>query len=130
MALAANIAEKKLIRVWTDYRAGSFGYDPANDVLDLKALESGERPDNAPICPITESSGTHAFVTLRGGRLFVVNVKDTPMTIVATLTDEEVHPSGCGGYQVGDTMYINSGGGWPVAPLAYDIYALDLATLS
>ncbi len=130
MALAANIAEKKMIRVWTDYRTGSFNFDPAKDVLDLKALESGERPDNAPICPITESSSTHAFVTLRGGGLFVVNVKETPMTVVASLTDEEVHPSGCGGYQVGDTMYINSGGGWPVAPLAYDIYALDLATLS
>lgn len=27
-------------------------------------------------------------------------------------------------------MYINLGGGWPLVPLAYDIYALDLATPS
>jgi hypothetical protein len=26
-------------------------------------------------------------------------------------------------------MYINSGGGWPVAPLSYDVYALDLSKL-
>ncbi|MBH0199850.1 MAG: hypothetical protein HP497_10605 [Nitrospira sp.] len=26
-------------------------------------------------------------------------------------------------------MYINSGGGWPVAPLSYDVYALDMTNL-
>ena len=26
-------------------------------------------------------------------------------------------------------MYINSGGGWPIAPLAYDVYALDITKL-
>lgn len=129
MAIAANIAEKKLIRIWTNYQAGTFTFDPQKDVLDLKALESGERPDNAPICPITEQTSTYAFVTLRGGGLFVVNVKDTPMTVTATLTNDQVHPAGCGGYQVGNTMYINSGGGWPIAPLAYDVYAVNLSGL-
>ncbi len=129
MAIAANIAEKKLIRIWTNYETGTFSYDPQKDVLDLKALESGERPDNAPICPITEQTSTYAFVTLRGGGLFVVNVKDTPMKVTATLTNDQVHPAGCGGYQVDNTMYINSGGGWPVAPLAYDVYAVNLSEL-
>lgn len=129
MVIAANIPEKKLIRIWTNYQEGTFSYDPQNDVLDLKALEGGERPDNAPICPITEATSTYAFVTLRGGGLLVVNVKDTPMTVTTTLTHNEIHPAGCGGYQIGNTMYLNSGGGWPIAPLSYDIYAIDLSGL-
>ena len=48
---------------------------------------------------------------------------------MATLDNNQIHPAGCGGIQVGETMYINSGGGWPVAPLSYDVYALDLSTL-
>jgi hypothetical protein len=129
MALAANIPEKKLIRIWTNYQAGTFSYDPEKDVLDLQKLESGERPDNAPICPITEDTSTYAFVTLRGGGLLVVNVKDTPMKVATTLTNNEIHPAGCGGYQIGNTMYLNSGGGWPIAPLSYDVYAVGLSNL-
>ena len=129
MVLAANIAEKKFIRIWTDYKAHKFSFDAEKDVMDLGALESGERPDNSPICPITDSSSKYAFVTLRGGGLFVADVTVTPMKVVATLTNAEVHPAGCGGIQVGNTMYINSGGGWPVAPLSYDVYALDLSNL-
>jgi hypothetical protein len=129
MAIAANIPEKKLIRIWTDYQAGTFSYDPQKDVMNLQALETGERPDNAPICPVTDETSTYAFVTLRGGGLLVVNVKDTPMTVTATLTNQEIQPAGCGGYQMGNTMYINSGGGWPIAPLSYNVYALRLSGL-
>lgn len=129
MAIAANIPEKKLIRIWTDYSAGKFSYDAQKDVLDLQALESGELPDNAPICPVTDDTSTYAFVTLRGGGLLVVNVKDTPMKVTTALSNNEVHPAGCGGYQMGNTMYVNSGGGWPIAPLAYDVYAIGLANL-
>ncbi len=126
MVIAANIKEKKFVRIWTDYSSKKFMFDQQKDVLDLKALQNGERPDNAPICPITETTSTYAFVTLRGGGLLVVNVKETPMKVVATLSDIQVHPGGCGGIQVGNTMYINSGGGWPVAPLAYDVYAMNI----
>ena len=129
MVLAANIAEKKFIRIWTDYKGHKFSFDPQKDVMDLAALESGERPDNAPICPITEASSKYAFITLRGGGLIVVDVTATPMKVVVTLSNVEIHPGGCGGFQVDDTMYINSGGGWPVAPLAYDVYALTLSNL-
>ena len=129
MAIAANIAEKKFIRIWTDYAAHKFGFDPDKDVMNLGALESGERPDTSPICPITESSSQYAFVTLRGGGLIVVDVTTTPMKVVATLDNNQVHPAGCGGVQSGGTMYINSGGGWPIAPLSYDVYALDLSNL-
>lgn len=129
MAIAANIAEKKFIRIWTDYPAHTFRFDPEKDVLNLAAFESGERPDNAPICPITEASSRFAFITLRGGGLLVVDVTATPMAVVTMLDNNQIHPAGCGGIQVGDTLYINSGGGWPIAPLSYDVYAVDLSSL-
>ena len=129
MALAANTAEKKLIRIWTDYGAHKFNFDAEKDVLNLGAMESGERPDNAPICPITESTSTYALITVRGGGLIVADVTSSPMKVVATLDNNQVHPAGCGGIEAGGTMYINSGGGWPVAPLSYDVYALDLRNL-
>ena len=129
MAIAANIAEKKFIRIWTDYAAHKFSFDPEKDVVNLVAFEGGERPDTSPICPITESSSRYAFVTLRGGGLLVFDVTATPMKAVAMLDSNQIHPAGCGGVQVGDTMYINSGGGWPVAPLSYDVYALDISGL-
>ncbi|MET0514251.1 MAG: hypothetical protein ABW047_02840 [Nitrospiraceae bacterium] len=129
MAIAANIAEKKFIRIWTDYESHTFSFDPDKDVMNLAALEGEDRPDTAPICPITDSSSKYAFITLRGGGLLVVDVRQTPMKVVTTLNKEQIHPAGCGGVQVGHTMYINSGGGWPVAPLSYDVYALDIAAL-
>ena len=129
MAIAANIIEKKFVRIWTDYAAHTFSFDPEKDVVNLALLEGGERPDTSPICPITESSSRYAFVTLRGGGLFVFDVTTTPMSLVVTLNNNEIHPAGCGGIQVDETMYVNSGGGWPVAPLSYDVYALDLSKL-
>ena len=129
MAIAANIAEKKFIRIWTDYATHKFSFDPEKDVVNLVAFEGGERPDTSPICPITESSSRYAFITLRGGGLVVMDVTTTPMKAVAMLDNNQIHPAGCGGVQVGDTMYINSGGGWPVAPLSYDVYALDISGL-
>ncbi len=129
MAIAANIAEKKFIRIWTDYAAHKYSFDPEKDVLNFAALENGERPDTSPICPITESSSQYAFVTLRGGGLLVLDVTATPLKVVATLDNNQIHPAGCGGIQAGGTMYINSGGGWPIAPLSYDIYALDISNL-
>src|ERR1041385_6484618 len=63
MALAANTAEKKLIRIWTDYTGHKFAFDSEKDVLNLGAMENGEHPDNAPICPITESTSTYAVIT-------------------------------------------------------------------
>ena len=129
MALAANITDKKFIRIWTDYAAHKFSFDPEKDVMNLGALENGERPDTSPICPITESSSQYAFVTLRGGGLIVVDVTTNPMKVVATLDNNQIHPAGCGGIQAGSTVYINSGGGWPIAPLSYDVYALNTSNL-
>ncbi len=135
MLVVANIKEKQFARIWTDYGAHKYTFDPVKDVLSLGALETGERPDAAPICPITDASSRYAFITLRGGGLLVVDVTQTPMRVVATLDNKQIHPAGCGGVQVGDTLYINSGGGWPAAKfthsasLSYDIYALSLSGL-
>lgn len=129
MAIAANIAEKKFFRIWTDYAAKKYTFDAEQDVLNLTAWEGAELPDTAPICPITDSSSKYAFVTLRGGGLIVVDVTTTPLKVVATLDKTQIRPAGCGGIEVGNTIYINSGGGWPVAPLAYDVYALDTSKL-
>jgi len=135
MALAANMADKTLIRIWTDYKDHKFSFDESKDVMSLGPMESPERPDNAPVCPITDNTSKHAFITLRGGGLIVADATETPMKVVATLDKKQVHPAGCGGIQVGNTMYINSGGGWPAdkfpaaASLAYDVYAVSLGTL-
>jgi hypothetical protein len=65
---------------------------------------------NWPICPIVDSTSRFGFVTLRGGGLFVVDAKATPMTILAEYDRDTVHGSGCGGVEIGDSMYLNSGG--------------------
>ncbi|MFM8552094.1 MAG: YncE family protein [Nitrospiraceae bacterium] len=135
MAIAANMADKTLVRIWTDYGTHKFAFDAEKDVLGLGAMESPERPDNAPVCPVTDAAAKYAFVTLRGGGLLVADVTETPMKIVAGLDKGQVHAGGCGGIQVGDTLYVNSGGGWPAdkfpnsASLAYDVYALDRSNL-
>src|SRR5215510_8278970 len=95
MAIAANIAEKKFIRIWTDYLWYKYASAPEKDVMNLAPLESGERPDTSPICPITEASSKYAFVTLRGGGLLVVDVTSTPMKLVTTLDNNQIHPAGC-----------------------------------
>ena len=66
-------------------------------------------------------------MTLRGGGLLVFDATTTPMSLVATLNNNEIHPAGCGGIPVGGTINVNSDGGWPVAPLSYDVYAFDLS---
>ena len=38
------------------------------------------------------------------------DVTTTPMNVVATLNNNQIHPAGCGGIQVDETMHINSGG--------------------
>ena len=135
MAIAANMADKKFIRIWTDYKDHKFTFDESKDVMALGAMEGPERPDTAPVCPITEDSSKFAFITLRGGGLIVTDVTETPMKVLTTLDNKQVHPAGCGGIQVGKTMYINSGGGWPAdkfpaaASLAYDVYAVNLGSL-
>jgi hypothetical protein len=116
--LVANQNGKRLERIDTNYAKSTFTHNPAA-TLDLatcttpggRPCESADlRPMNWPICPIIDSTSRHGFVTLRGGGLFVVDAKATPMAIVGEYDRQTVHGNGCGGVEIGGAMYLNSGG--------------------
>jgi hypothetical protein len=103
--VVANQNGKLLQRISTDYATNAFDVE-AGATLDLASgtTPSGAlrqdpalRPDNAPICPLVDSTSRFAFVTLRGGGLFVVDATATPMRIVAEYDRETVHGNRCGG---------------------------------
>ncbi len=116
--LVANQNGKLLERIDTDGSAGSFAHntsatlDLANGTTPSGALREDPelRPDNAPICPIIDAAGRYAWVTLRGGGLFVVDVQATPMRIVGEYDRATVKGNGCGGIEAGGAMFVNSGG--------------------
>ena len=130
--IVANQNDKKLSRIATNYGAddyeleGTATLDLANGTTPSGAprQDAALRPDNAPICPRTDDAGRVTFVTLRGGGMFVVDHRQTPMAIVAEYDKSHVHANGCGGIQTGDKMYINSGaGGLLDNPTEHDLYA-------
>ena len=130
----ANQNGKLFERINTDYETNTFVLDTAAGInLATCTTPNGYacqdptlRPDNAPICPIVESTSRYVFVTMRGGGLFVADVTRTPMEIVAEYDIENVHPNGCLGVQVGQKMYIDSGGGTPANLFGADIYAFPV----
>ena len=136
--LVANQNGKLLERIDADYSTNSFTLNPAA-TLDLAACVTphgvscqlaGVRPDNAPICPVVDSSSSLGFVTLRGGGLFVVDPKATPMAIVGEYDAATVHPNGCGGVQAAGRMFINSGGGTAANLAEFDVYGFPLSGYS
>lgn len=124
--IVADQNGKKLHRIDIDVDGDGTPYESAADIaieaaatLDLAncttpsgapCQDGGLRPDNAPICPIVESSGRLTFLTLRGGGMFVLDATTTPISIVAEYDNTTVHPNGCGGLETKGKMYINSGG--------------------
>ena len=120
IVMVANQNGKKLARIHTNFANESLNYDPADD-LNLGALEGPDFPDNAPICPILfTAGGKKAYVTLRGGGLYVVDVAATPMRVVRSYTKDQIAPAGCGGALVGNKVYINSG-----TIASSDLYVFD-----
>jgi DNA-binding beta-propeller fold protein YncE len=116
--VVANQNGKRLERIDANFASGTFALNAAA-TLDLATCTTpsgspcqapGIRPDNAPICPIVDASSRHVYVTLRGGGLLVVDARATPMRIVAEYDVATVKGNGCGGTQVGDFMFVNSGG--------------------
>lgn len=106
--LVANQNGKQLERIDTNFATNSFVHNAAA-TLDLATCTtpSGQpcehedlRPINWPICPIIDSSSRYGFVTLRGGGMFVVDAKATPMVIVGEYDRMTVHGNGCGGGSV------------------------------
>jgi DNA-binding beta-propeller fold protein YncE len=130
----ANQNGKLYERINTNYATNTFVLDHAARIdlatcttpNGLPCQSADIRPDNAPICPIIESSGALNFVTLRGGGLFVIDAKATPMRIVAEYDKDTIHPNGCLGAQVGDKMYVDSGGGTVANLYEADLYAFPL----
>jgi hypothetical protein len=115
--LVANQNGKRLERIVANYATNTFSHDSAA-MLDLAtcttptgaACEAAHtRPDNAPVCPFISDEGL-AFVTLRGGGLLVVDMRDTPMRIVAEYDVATIKGNGCGGVEVTGQMYVNAGG--------------------
>lgn len=74
---------------------------------------AGLRALNAPICPIPASNGRHAFTTLGGGGMFVIDVMATPMAIVAEYDLSVVRAAGCGGAEADGFMHLNTGTSGP-----------------
>ena len=136
--IVADQNGKKLHRILTDYSTNTFTYDAAGTLeLAVGTTPNGLpredpvlRPDNAPICPDFDESGQFAFVTLRGGGLFVVDTFATPMAIVAEYDRATVHPNGCGGLHTKGKMYVDAGGGTPANPLESDLYTFPLSGYS
>jgi hypothetical protein len=136
--LVANQNGKLLERIAAGYGTNTFALEPAA-TLDLAncttpngvpCQEPSLRPDNAPICPLLDDAGDLSWVTLRGGGMFVVDVRSTPMRIVAEYDRATVHPNGCGGSAVGGHMYLNSGGGTPGNLSEFDVYQFPLSGYS
>jgi DNA-binding beta-propeller fold protein YncE len=126
----ANQNGKLFERIDTDYATNTFTLATAA-VIDLAncttpngapCQDAALRPDNAPICPVIDSTGQYTFVTLRGGGLFVVDARQTPMQIVAEYDRDTVHPNGCLGAEVRGKMYLDSGGGTPTNLYEADLY--------
>lgn len=134
----ANQNGKLFERINTNYATSTFVLDISAGI-DLATCTTPNgapcqdvalRPDNAPICPVIESTSRFAFVTLRGGGLFVVDAKATPMQIVAEYDTATVHPNGCLGAEVPGKMYIDSGGGTATNVFEADLYAFPVTGFS
>jgi DNA-binding beta-propeller fold protein YncE len=134
----ANQNGKLFERILTDYDTNSFRLDPAAMIdlancttpSGLPCQSAALRPDNAPICPIIDSSSQFTFVTLRGGGLFVVDSQATPMQIVGEYDQTVVRGNGCLGAESLGKMYIDSGGGTAMNLYQADLYVFPLSGFS
>ncbi len=129
--LVANQNGKRVDRITTDYATNTFVLDATLDLANGMTpngvlREFAGRPDNAPILVVPDATSTLAFVTLRGGGLFVVD--PTTMEILAEYDRTTVHASGFGGIEANGHMYINSGAGDEhTNPSEFDVYRFPLA---
>jgi hypothetical protein len=134
--LVANQNGKRVDRIATDYATNTFLLDDSLDLANGVTLngfprQHAGRPDNAPIVVVPDSTSTLAFVTLRGGGLFVVDPTTTPMAIVAEYDNTTVHANGFAGAEVNGYMYINSGAGGEASnPSEFDLYRFLLSGFS
>ena len=134
----ANQNGKLFERINTDYATNTFTLDTAATINlatcttpnGLPCQDAVLRPDNAPICPIIDSTSQYTFMTLRGGGLFVVDSTTTPMRIVAEYDTTTVAANGCLGAEVPGKMYIDSGGGTASNLYQANLYAFPVTGFS
>lgn len=133
--LVANQNGKKLERIATDYGSNMFTQEPSA-TLDLAncVTPSGApcqtaalRPDNAPICPFTGSDNGPAFISLRGGGLFVVDWRQAPMQIVGEYDMANVPANGCGFVEARSWIFGNGGGATANNLDQFAIYRLPMS---
>jgi hypothetical protein len=134
----ANQNGKKLERIRTDYPAGVFVQEPAA-TLDLAGCvtpnglpcqATDTRPDNAPICPFIASDNGALFVSLRGGGLFAVDWRSTPMAIVAEYDRTAIPANGCGFTEAQGWVYGDGGGGTPANLDQFSVFRLPMTGYS
>lgn len=132
--IVANQNGKKLERIRTDYTNNLYAQEPAA-TLDLAACttpnglpcQSAElRPDNAPICGIVASDNGPSFVSLRGGGMFVVDWRSTPMKIVSEYDLLNVPANGCGFAEARGWVFANGGGGTPANLDQFTVYRVPM----
>lgn len=119
--LVANQNGKKLERIATDYRSGTFVQEPAatlplfGDVTTPNGFpvetpdDPSIRPDNAPICPFLPSTGYPVYISLRGGGMLAADPYTTPMEIVAEYPATDIARDGCGFVEASGWVYGNGG---------------------
>ena len=136
--LVANQNGKLLERINTHYATNSFVHDPAATLNVATCLTpngiacelAGVRPDNAPICAFVASDNGPAFVTLRGGGLFVVDHSTTPMRIVGEYDLSTIGPNGCGAVEARGRVILNAGGGTANNLDEFSVYRLPMTGYS
>jgi hypothetical protein len=136
--LVANQNGKLFERIETNYPENVFVHDTAA-TLNLATCTTpsgtaceaaGIRPDNAPICPFVASDNGPAFVTLRGGGLFVVDHSVSPMAIVGEYDQGAIGPNGCGVVEARGRVFLNAGGGTLANLHEFALYRLPMTGYS
>ena len=89
-AIERQMGVLKVIGKGNKQRVVPFG-EAAGEALDRYLLEARSKMLNG-------RASRYVFVTLRGGGLFIVDAKATPMQIVAEYDIDTVHPNGCLGH--------------------------------
>jgi hypothetical protein len=82
---------------------------PTTTPNNIPKQAPASRPLNSVICPIPSSTGRHAFASLGGGGMFVVDVLSTPMAIVGEYDLSTVNAAGCGGMESNGYMHMSTG---------------------
>jgi len=132
MILVANQNGKRLERIDANFVSNTFTLNAAA-ALDLSACTTPSgaacqsvalRPDNAPILVEFDGSGSLAFATLRGGGMFAVNPRTTPMAIRAEYDSATLKASGLTPLRVGNSLFVSAGTN------AFRLYRLPLGSFS